>query len=87
MNSRKILITYLETSSNLNVNKDIYENYKEIFINREKLTTKGKRSTEDFIRDYLYHIYKSLKNTEEDELEFIIQEVIGFLKIRKKFRF
>ena len=84
MNSRKILITYLETSSNLNVNKDIYENYKEIFINREKLTTKGKRSTEDFIRDYLYHIYKSLKNTEEDELEFIIQEVIGFLKIRKK---
>lgn len=84
MNSRKILITYLETSSNLNVNKDIYENYKEIFINREKLTTKDKRSTEDFIRDYLYHIYKSLKNTEEDELEFIIQEVIGFLKIRKK---
>lgn len=84
MNSRKILITYLETSSNLNVNKDIYENYKEIFINRKELTTKDKRSTEDFIRDYLYYIYKSLKNTEEDELEFIIQEVIGFLKIRKK---
>ena len=64
MNSREKLLRYLETNNNLNVTKNICENYKESFINRKKITGKDKKSINDFVKHYLSYICKSLENIE-----------------------
>ena len=81
MNSRKKLLRYLEDNNDINVNRDIYENYEKGYIKKRVDKWKNITSADDFISDYLKYIYESLETEERNDLQFQIQKVNNFLNV------
>jgi len=81
MNSRKKLLRYLEDNNDINVNRDIYENYEKGYIKKRVNKWENITSVDDFIRHYLKYIYESLETEERNDLQFQIQKVSNFLNV------